>query len=34
MFNTKVGTNGKGLNLFKTNYNPFYEKWVVRVIEL
>lgn len=34
MFNTKVGTNGEGLNLFKTNYNPFYEKGVVRVIEL
>lgn len=34
MFNTKVGTNGKDLNLFKINYNPFYEKGVVRVIEL
>lgn len=34
MFNTKVGTNGKDLNLFKINYNLFYEKGVVRVIEL
>lgn len=34
MFNTKVVTNGKDLNLFKINYNPFYEKGVVRVIEL
>lgn len=34
MFNTKVGTNGKDLNIFQINYNPFYEKGVVRVIEL
>lgn len=33
MFNIKVGINGKGFNLFKINYNLFYEKWVVRVIE-
>lgn len=33
MFNIKVGINGKDFNLFKINYNLFYEKWVVRVIE-
>lgn len=32
MFNIKVGINGKGFNLFKINYNLFYEKGVVRVI--
>lgn len=33
MFNIKVGINGKDFNLFKINYNLFYEKGVVRVIE-
>lgn len=33
MFDIKVGINGKDFNLFKINYNLFYEKGVVRVIE-
>lgn len=33
MFNIKVGINGKDFSLFKINYNSFYEKGVVRVLE-
>lgn len=34
IFSTKVVTNGKDLNLSKINHNSFYQKEVVRVIEL
>lgn len=34
IYDTKVVTNGKHLNLSKVNHNLFYEKGVVRVIEL